>query len=77
MVFEHSVEFCDKISKSSEGKRGARDSTLAEGRSPSKGGPLSHVEESKGDLLLIGVIDGFVNEEVELYGMHPVHGFVI
>ena len=28
-------------------------------------------------MLLIGVIDGFVNEEVELHGMQPVHGFVI
>ena len=77
MVFEGSVELRDKISESSEGEQGARDGTLAEGRGPSEGRPLSHVGESKGDLLLVGVIDSFVNEEVELHGMQPVHGFVI
>ena len=30
-MFEHSVELCDEISESSEGKQGARDGTLAEG----------------------------------------------
>ena len=28
-------------------------------------------------MLLVSVIDSFVNEEVELHGMQPVHGFVI
>ena len=77
MVFERGVELRDKVSKSSEGERGARDGALAKGQGPSEGGSLGHVGESKGDLLLVGVIDGFVNEEVELHGMQPMHGLVI
>ena len=38
---------------------------------------FGHVGESKGDLLLIDVIDGFVNEEIKLHGMQPMHGLVI
>ena len=77
MVFERSVELRDEISESSEGKRGAGDGALTESGGPSEGRSLGHIQESKGDLLLVGVIDSFVNEEVELHGMQPVHGFVI
>ena len=77
MAFEHGVELRDEVSKGSEGEQGARDGALAEGRGPSEGGPLGHVGESKGNLLLVSVIDSFVNEEVELHGVQPMHGLVI
>ena len=77
MVFKCSIELCDEVSESSEGKQGTRDGALAEGHGPGEGGPLCHVGESKGDLLLVSVVDGLVNEEVELHGMQPVHRFVI
>ena len=73
MVFKCSIELCDEVSESSEGKQGTRDGALAEGHGPGEGGPLCHVGESKGDLLLVSVVDGIVNEEVE----QPVHRFVI
>ena len=69
MVFKCCVELRDKIGESSKGKWGARDGTLAEGRSPGEGGPLSHVQEGEGNLFLIGVIDGLIDKEVELYSV--------
>ena len=69
MVFESSIELHDKISESSKGEQGARDGTLAEGRGPGEGRSLGHVGESKGDLLLISIIDGFVYEEVKLHSV--------
>ena len=69
MVFEHSVELRDEISESSKGKRGAGDGTLTESGGPSEGRSLGHIQESKGDLLLVSVVDGFVYEEVKLHSV--------
>ena len=69
MVFKRCVELCDKISESSKGKCGAGDGTLSEGGGPGEGGPLHHVREGKGDLFFVGIVDGFVDKEVEPHGM--------
>ena len=77
MVFKRGIELCDKVSESSKGERGARDGALAEGRCPGKGRSFSHVGKSKSDLLIIIVIDRFVDKEVELHSVQPVLGFFI
>ena len=77
MVFKRGVELCDEVGESPEGERSSRDGTLAEGRSPSKGRSLGHVREGKGDLLIVIVIDSFVDKEVKLHGVQPVLGLFI
>ena len=47
------------------------------GHGSGKSRPFGHVGESKGDLLLISVVDCFVDKEVELHGVEPMHGFVV
>ena len=68
-MFECRVELCDKVSESSKGERGSRDGALAGGCSPGEGRPFGHVQEGEGDLFVVGVIDCFVNKEVELYSV--------
>ena len=77
VVLERSVELCDKISKSSEGKCCSRDGALAEGRCLGKGRPFSHVRESKSDLLIIVVVDRLIDKEVKLHSVQPVLGFFV
>ena len=76
-MLERGVEFHDKVSESSEGKRCSRDGALAKGCCPGKGRPFGHVREGKNDLFIIIVIDRFVDEEVELYSVQPVLRFFI
>ena len=77
VVFERGVELRDKVGESSEGKRCSRDGVLAKGRCPGKGRPFSHVREGKSDLLIIIVVNRFVDEEIKLHGMQPVLGLFI
>ena len=77
MVFKRSVELCDEVGESSKGERSSRDGALAEGRGPSKGGSFGHVRKSKSDLLIVVVIDSFVNKEVKLHSVQPVLEFLI
>ena len=65
MVFECCVE----LTVGSKGECGARDGTLSESGGPGEGGSLCHVQEGEGDLFLVGILDGFVDKEVELHGM--------
>ena len=76
-MLKRGVELHDEISESSKGECGARNGTLSVGRGPSEGRSLRHVREGEGDLLFVSVIDGFVDQEVELYGMQPVLRLVI
>ena len=77
MVFEHGVELRDEVSEGSKGKRCSRDGALAEGCSPGEGRSFSHIQEGKGDLFIIGIVDRLVYEEIKLHGMQPVLGFVV
>ena len=77
VVFKRSVELSDEVGESSEGKHCSRDGALAEGRCPSKGRSFSHVGKSESDLLIVVVIDRFVDKEVELHSVQPVLGFFI
>ena len=77
MVLEHGVEFRDEVGESSEGKHCSRDGALAKGRCPGKSRPFSHVRESKSDLLIIIVIDRFIDKKVKLHSMQPVLGFFV
>ena len=77
MVFKRRVELSDEVSKSSEGERGSRDGALAEGRSPSKGRSFGHVSKGESDLLVVIVVDRFVDKEVKLHSVQPVLGFFI
>ena len=72
MVFERSVELCDEVSEGSEGECCSRDGALAKGRCPGKSRPFSHVGKGKSDLLIVIVIDRFVDKEVELHSVQPV-----
>ena len=72
VMFERGVELRDEVCESSEGKRCSRDGALAKGRCPGKSRPFSHVRKSKGDLLIVIVIDRFVNKEVKLHSVQPV-----
>ena len=71
-MFEHGVELCDKVSEGSEGKHRSRDGALAKGRCPGKGRSFSHVQEGKGNLFVIVVVDCLVDEEVKLHSVQPV-----
>ena len=77
VVFERGVELRDKISESSEGKRGSRDGALAEGCCPGKSRPFSHIREGESDLFVIIIVNRFVDEEIKLHGMQPVLGFFV
>ena len=77
MVFKRGVELCDKVGESSEGEQSSRDGALVEGRSPSKGRSFGHVRKGKSDLLIVIVVDHFVDKEVKLHSMQPVLGFFI
>ena len=76
-MLKRSVELCDKVSESSEGKHCSRDGALAKGRCPGKSRPFSHVREGKSDLLIIIVVDHFIDKEVKLHGVQPVLGLFI
>ena len=77
VVFERGFEFGDEIRERSHGNGGSNDGVLPESGCPSEGGSFGHVGEGKGDFFVIGVIDFVVDEEVELYGVQPLGGFVI
>ena len=77
VVLERGVELRDKVSEGSEGKHCSRDGALAEGHCPGKGRPFGHVREGESDLLVIIVVDRFVDKEVELHSVQPVLGFFI
>ena len=77
VVLERGVELGDEVSESSEGKRCSRDSALAEGRGPSEGRSFGHVQKSKSDLLIVIVVNCFVDKEVELHSVQPVLRFLI
>ena len=77
VVFKRGVELCDKVSESSEGEHCSRDGALAKGRCPGEGRPFSHVRKSKSDLLIVIVIDRFVDKEVELHSVQPMLGFFV
>ena len=72
VVLKHGVELRDKVSKSPKGKRCSRDGALAEGHCPGKGGSFGHVGKCESDLLIVIVIDHFVDKEVELHSMQPM-----
>ena len=76
-MFKRGVELCDEVSESSKGKCDSRDGTLAEGRCPGKSRPFSHVREGESDLLVIVVVNRFVDEEIKLHGVQPVLGLFI
>ena len=72
VVFEHCVELRDKVSESSQGERCSRDGALAKGRCPGKSRSFSHVREGKSDLLVIIVLNHFVDKEIKLHGVQPM-----
>ena len=76
-MFERGVELRDEVSESSQGKCCSRDGALAEGRCPGKSRPFSHIREGESDLFVVIVVNRFVDEEIELYGVQPVLGLFI
>ena len=72
VVFKCGVELRDEVSESSKGKRCSRDGALAEGRCPGKSRSFSHIRKSESDLLIVIVVDRFVDKEVKLHGVQPV-----
>ena len=77
MVFKRGVELRDEVGESSKGKRGSRDSALAEGCCPGKSRPFSHIREGESDLFVVIVVNCFVDEEIKLHGVQPVLGLFI
>ena len=76
-MLERGVEFRDKVSESSEGKRCSRDGTLAKGCCPGRGRPFGHVREGESDLFVIIVVNRLVDQEIKLHGVQPVLGLFI
>ena len=77
MVFECSFKLSDKVREGPHGNGGSRDGVLPEGGCPGEGRSFGHIGQGKGDFLVVVIIDFFVNEKVELYGVQPLGGFVI
>ena len=77
VVFECSFEFQDKIGESSYGYGGSGDGVLPKGGCPGEGGSFGHVGQGEGNLLVIVIVDFFINKEVELYGVQPLSGLVV
>ena len=77
MVFECGFALGDEIRECSHGNGRSDDGVLPESGYPSEGGSFVHVGGGEGDLFVIGVVDFVVDEEVELYGIQPLGGFVI
>ena len=77
MVFERGFELHDEVRESAHGYCSSGDGVLPEGGCPCEGGSLSHVGESESDLFVVGVVDLVIDEEVELYGVQPLGGFVV
>ena len=75
MVFE--LEFGDEIREGPHSYGGSRDGILPEGGCPGEGRTLGHVGQGKGDFLVVNVVDSFIDEEVELYGVQPLSGLVV
>ena len=65
------LELLEEVVPGSKGDGSAIDGIFMEGVSPGQGRPLSHVQEGKGDLLCIIVVQGFIYCKVKLDGMHP------
>ena len=77
MVFEHCFKLCNEVGEGSNGDNSTGDSILLEGGCPGEGGSFGHVRQSKGDFLVVIIIDLFVDEEVESYGIQPLGGLFI
>ena len=77
MVFECGLEFGDEVREGPHSYGGPRDGILSEGGCPGEGGALGHVGQGKGNLLVVIVIDFFIDKEVELYGVQPLSGLVV
>ena len=77
VVFERGFELRDEVGESAHGYGGPGDGVLPEGGCPCEGGSFSHVGESESDLFVVGVVDFVIDEEVELYSVQPLGGFVI
>ena len=77
MVFEHSFKLHDEAREGSDGEDPARDSMLSEGGCPSEGRSLGHVGQGKGDFLVVIIVYFLVDEQVELYGIQPLSGFLV
>ena len=77
MVFARSFKFGDEIQEGSHSYGGSGDGILPECGRPSEGGTLGHVGQSEGNLFVVIVVDLFIDEEVESYGIQPLSEFVI
>ena len=62
MVFEHSFELLDEVREGSNGDDAARDGILLKGSYTGKGRSFGHVEQGKGNFLVIIVIDLLIDE---------------
>ena len=62
MVFERNFKLLDEVREGSNGDDSTRYSILSEGGCPSEGGSFGHIGHSKGDLLVIIVIDFLIDE---------------
>ena len=62
MVFECSFELLNEVREGSDGDDSSRDSILSKGGCPSEGGSFGHIRQSEGDLLVIVIIDFFIDK---------------
>ena len=69
MVFECCFELFDEVREGSDSDDSAADGILLEGSCPSEGRSLGHIGQGEGDFL--------IDEEVKLYGIQPLGGFVV
>ena len=76
-VFECGFKLCDKVREGFHGYGDSRDSILSEHSCPSKSRSFGHVKESKGNHLVVGVIDFVINKEVEVYSVQPLGGLLV
>ena len=77
MVFECCFELFDEVREGSDSDDSAADGILLEGSCPSEGGSLGHIGQGEGDFLIVIIIDFLIVEEVVLYGIQPLGGFVV
>ena len=77
MVLECSFKLCDKVREGSHGNGSSRDGVLSECGCPGEGGSFDHVGESKGNHLVISVIDFVIDKEVEVYSIQPLSGLLV
>ena len=77
MVFECGFELRNEVGEGTHGYGGSCDSVLSERGCPGEGRSFGHVGEGEGNHLAIGIIDFFIDKEVEAYCVQPLDGFVI